>query len=158
MLPLLDELGIRLLCTLSGDARYREVQSMQRAEVNIMVCSKAMLSVARKLESQFGTPWFEGSFYGITDTTQALRDFAPLIGDPDLTARTEALIAREEARIRAQLESWKQRLTGRRVLLNTGGVKSWWCPPCRIWGWWWSPPDRANWPNSVRNVEPRPGR
>jgi nitrogenase molybdenum-cofactor synthesis protein NifE len=125
VLPLLDELGLRVLCTLAGDARYREVQTMHRAEANMMVCSKAMINVARKLESQYGTPWFEGSFYGITDTSQALRDFARLINDPSLTERTEALIAREEARIYAALEPWKARLTGRRVLLNTGGVKSW---------------------------------
>jgi len=125
VLPLLDELGLRVLCTLSGDARFREVQTMHKAEVNMMVCSKAMLNVARKLEKQFGTPWFEGSFYGISDTSQALRDFARLIGDPDLSARTEVLIAREEAQILAALEPWKARLKGKRVLLNTGGVKSW---------------------------------
>jgi nitrogenase molybdenum-cofactor synthesis protein NifE len=125
VLPLLDELGLRILCTLSGDARFREVQTMHRAEVNMMVCSKAMLNVARKLEKQFGTPWFEGSFYGISDTSQALRDFARLIGDPALSARTEALIAREESRIVVALEPWKARLKGKRVLLNTGGVKSW---------------------------------
>jgi len=125
VLPLLDELGIRVLCTLSGDARFREVQTMHKAEVNMMVCSKAMLNVARKLEQKFGTPWFEGSFYGISDTSQALRDFARLIGDPDLSARTEVLIAREEGRILAALEPWKERLKGKRVLLNTGGVKSW---------------------------------
>ena len=125
VLPLLDELGIRILCTLSGDARFHEVQTMHRAEVNMMVCSKAMLNVARKLQERFGTPWFEGSFYGITDTSQALRDFAGLIGDPDLTQRTEALISREEARIRAALEPWRERLQGKRVLLYTGGVKSW---------------------------------
>jgi len=125
VLPLLDELGIRVLCTLSGDARFREVQTMHKAEVNMMVCSKAMLNVARKLEQKFGTPWFEGSFYGISDTSQALRDFARLIGDPDLAVRTEALIAREETKILAELEPWKERLKGKRVLLNTGGVKSW---------------------------------
>ncbi|TAN49234.1 MAG: nitrogenase iron-molybdenum cofactor biosynthesis protein NifE [Methylococcaceae bacterium] len=125
VLPLLDELGLRVLCTLSGDARFREVQSMHRAKVNMMVCSKAMLNVARKLEKQYGTPWFEGSFYGIADTSQALRDFARLIGDADLSARTEALIAREEARIQQALQPWKARLDGKRVLLNTGGVKSW---------------------------------
>lgn len=125
VLPLLDELGLRVLCTLSGDARFREVQTMHRAEVNMMVCSKAMLNVARKLQEKFGTPWFEGSFYGITDTSQSLRDFARLIKDPDLTARTEALIEREEARIRTLLEPWRERLNGKRVLLYTGGVKSW---------------------------------
>jgi len=125
VLPLLDELGLRVLCTLAGDARYREVQSMHRAKVNMMVCSKAMINVARKLQETFGTPWFEGSFYGITDTSQALRDFARFIGDQDLMARTEALIEREETRIRAALEPWRARLKGKRVLLYTGGVKSW---------------------------------
>jgi nitrogenase molybdenum-cofactor synthesis protein NifE len=125
VLPLLDELGIRVLCTLSGDARFREVQTMHRAEVNMMVCSKAMINVARKLEDAFGTRWFEGSFYGVQDMNNALRDFARLIDDPDLGERTEQLIAREEARIDAELEPWRDQLRGKKVLLYTGGVKSW---------------------------------
>jgi nitrogenase molybdenum-cofactor synthesis protein NifE len=125
VLPLLDELGIRVLCTLSGDARYREVQTMHRAEVTMMVCSKAMINVARKLKDNYNIPWFEGSFYGITDTSQALRDFARVIDDPDLIERTEALIEREELKIREALKPWAERLNGKRVLLYTGGVKSW---------------------------------
>ena len=125
VLPLLDELGLRVLCTLSGDARFREVQTMHRAQVNMMVCSKAMINVARKLQERYGTPWFEGSFYGITDTSHALREFARIIGDADLTRRTEALIAREELRIHEDLAPWRERLKGKRVLLYTGGVKSW---------------------------------
>ncbi len=35
---------------LSGDARFREEQSMHRAEVSMMVCSKVMINVARKLK------------------------------------------------------------------------------------------------------------
>jgi nitrogenase molybdenum-iron protein alpha/beta subunit len=35
------------------------------------------------------------------------------------------MIAREEAKIRAALEPWRARLAGKRVLLYTGGVKSW---------------------------------
>ncbi|RLU02015.1 nitrogenase iron-molybdenum cofactor biosynthesis protein NifE [Ketobacter sp.] len=125
VLPLFDELGIRVLCTLSGDARFREVQTMHQAEVNMMVCSKAMLNVARKMEERYRIPWFEGSFYGITDTSHALREVARLIGDADLTRRTEVLIEREEKRVRAALEPWRERLNGKRVLLYTGGVKSW---------------------------------
>ncbi len=125
VLPLFDELGIRVLCTLSGDARFREVQTMHKAEANMMVCSKAMLNVGRKLQERFGIPWFEGSFYGITDTSHALREIARLINDPDLIERTEALIEREEKKIRDMLLAWKPRLEGKRVLLYTGGVKSW---------------------------------
>ncbi|MES9812523.1 MAG: nitrogenase iron-molybdenum cofactor biosynthesis protein NifE [Candidatus Thiodiazotropha sp.] len=125
VLPLLDELGLRVLCTLSGDARFREVQTMHRSEANMMVCSKAMINVARKLQDAFGTPWFEGSFYGVRDVSQALRDFARLIDDADLTKRTEALIEREEVMIDQQLKPWREKLAGKKVLLYTGGVKSW---------------------------------
>ncbi|WP_242467417.1 nitrogenase iron-molybdenum cofactor biosynthesis protein NifE [Thiocapsa imhoffii] len=125
VLPLLDELGLRVLCSLSGDARFREVQTMHRAQVNMMVCSKAMINVARQLQENYGIPWFEGSFYGVADVSQALRDFARMLADPDLSARTEALIAREEAATHAALEPYRTRLQGRKVLLYTGGVKSW---------------------------------
>lgn len=125
VLPLLDELGLRILCSLSGDARFHQIQTMHRAEVNMVVCAKALLNVARKMQDQYGIPWFEGSFYGIEDTSEALRSFARLLGDPGLNQRTEQLIAREEARIHPLLEPWRQRLQGKRVLLYTGGVKSW---------------------------------
>ncbi|MET0015480.1 MAG: nitrogenase iron-molybdenum cofactor biosynthesis protein NifE [Sedimenticola sp.] len=125
VLPLLDELGLRVLCTLSGDARYREVQTMHRSKANMMVCSKAMINVARKLQEAFETPWFEGSFYGVRDVSQALREFARLIDDPDLARRTETLIEREEQCISEKLEPWREQLKGKKVLLYTGGVKSW---------------------------------
>lgn len=125
VLPLFDELGYRILCTLSGDARFAEVQTMHRARVNMMVCSKAMLNVARDLKDRYQIPWFEGSFYGIEDTSAALREFARLIGDPDLIERTERLIAREEKKTEDALAPWRPRLSGKRVLLYTGGVKSW---------------------------------
>jgi len=125
VLPLFDELGLRVLCTLSGDTRYREVQTMHRAQVSMVVCSRALLNVARKLQERYRIPWFEGSFYGIADTSNALRDFALLLDDQDLIARTEAVIAREEAALHTELAPWRERLTGKRALLYTGGVKSW---------------------------------
>ncbi|WP_319529238.1 nitrogenase iron-molybdenum cofactor biosynthesis protein NifE [uncultured Cohaesibacter sp.] len=125
VMPIFDELGLRVLGSLSGDARFREVQTMHRSEVNMMVCSKAMINVARKLKDSYGTPWFEGSFYGVRDMSLALRDFTRLIDDPSLTERTEALIAREEARIAEALKPFREKLEGKKVLLYTGGVKAW---------------------------------
>ena len=123
--PLLDELGIRVLCTLAGDTRFHEIQTLHRSELNMLVCSRALMNVARKLEEKHGTPWFEGSFYGVRDMSQSLRSFARLLGDTDLQERTEALIAREEAATEAELAEYRPRLQGKRVLLYTGGVKSW---------------------------------
>lgn len=127
--PLLDELGVRILACISGDAKYREVAYSHRAKAAMMVCSKAMINIARKMEERYGIPFFEGSFYGIADMSDSLRQIATLLvrrGAPEnLLARTEAIIAREEARAWARLEPYKQRLQGKKVLLITGGVKSW---------------------------------
>jgi len=127
--PLLDELGIRILSCISGDARYEEVAWSHRAKAAMMVCSKAMINVARKMEERYGIPFFEGSFYGIGDMSDSLREIARLLieqgADPELMERTEAVIAREEARAWDRIEPYRQRLTGTKVLLITGGVKSW---------------------------------
>jgi nitrogenase molybdenum-cofactor synthesis protein NifE len=127
--PLLDALGIRILANISGDARYRDIACAHRAKAAMMVCSKAMINVARKLEERWGIPYFEGSFYGISDTSESLRQIAKLLvqkGAPEeLLERTEALISAEEARAWQRLARYKQRLTAKRVLLFTGGVKSW---------------------------------
>lgn len=125
VLPLLDELGLRILGSLSGDSRFGDIQTMHRAEVTMVVCSKALLNVARKLKDKFDVPWFEGSFYGIADTSKAFRDLGRIIGDPDLCRRIELVIEREEMLTADRLAPWRQRLQGKRVLLYTGGVKSW---------------------------------
>ncbi len=125
VLPLFDELGVRVLATLTGDSRYHELQVMHRAEANMVVCSKAMLNVARGIRERWDVPFFEGSFYGAADTSRALRDLARVLGDPDLIARTEALITREEARTDQRLAPYRARLAGKRVLIFSGGFKSW---------------------------------
>src|SRR6266545_3483719 len=127
--PLLDELGIRILACISGDGRYREVASSHRARAAMMVCSKAMINVARKMEERYGIPFFEGSFYGIQDSSDSLREIARLLierGAPEeLMSHTETVIAREEAKAWAAIAKYKPRFKGKKVLLITGGVKSW---------------------------------
>ncbi|SIT43589.1 nifE oxidoreductase, Nitrogenase iron-molybdenum cofactor biosynthesis protein [Paraburkholderia ribeironis] len=127
--PLFDALGIRILSCISGDGRYSEIASAHRAKVNMVVCSKSMINIATKMQQRYGVPYFEGSFYGIGDMSDALRRVARLLvqqGAPeDLLARTERLIEAEEARAWARIAPYRERLDGKRVLLITGGVKSW---------------------------------
>jgi nitrogenase molybdenum-cofactor synthesis protein NifE len=127
--PLLDALGVRVLSCISGDGRYNEVASAHRARVNMMVCSKSMINIATRMQQRYGIPFFEGSFYGISDMSTTLREIARLLvergGPQDLPARTEALIAVEEARAFGRIRAYRERLQGKRVLLITGGVKSW---------------------------------
>jgi nitrogenase molybdenum-cofactor synthesis protein NifE len=123
--PLFEALGLRVLCCLAGDTQFHQIQTMHRADAAMVVCSRAQVNVARALEQKWGIPWFEGSFYGIEDTSHALRSFAALLNDPKLTAEVEQRIEEEETQIRRALQPYRQQLAGKRALLYTGGVKSW---------------------------------
>lgn len=126
---LLARIGVRLLTTITGDARYAEVCTAHRARVNMVVCSQAMVSFGRAMQERWQIPFFEGSFYGVGETSTTLRTLARMLidrGAPTALAdRTEAVISDEEASVSERLEPYRRRLNGKRALLYTGGVKSW---------------------------------
>jgi nitrogenase molybdenum-cofactor synthesis protein NifE len=125
VLPLFEKVGIRVLSKMTGDARYEEICYAHRAKLNIMICSKALLNVARKMEERYGIPYIEESFYGIEDVNNCLRHIAEKIGDDDLKQRVENLIAEETAKLDQQLAPYRAKLKDKRIVLYTGGVKSW---------------------------------
>lgn len=128
--PLFERLGIRIRASIPGDARYADIAAAHTARVNMVVCSTALVTLARKMRERWGIPFFEGSFYGISDTSDALRRTVALlveqgVAPSSLLEQAEALIAEQEARAFVGLAPYRERLAGKRVLLNTGGVKSW---------------------------------
>jgi nitrogenase molybdenum-cofactor synthesis protein NifE len=125
VLSLFEKLGIRVLSKITGDARYEEVRYAHRAKLNVMICSRALLNMARKMEERYGIPYIEESFYGIKDINRCLRTVAAKLGDADLQERTEKLIAEETAALDIALAPYRAKLKGKRVVLYTGGVKSW---------------------------------
>ncbi|RUT07212.1 nitrogenase iron-molybdenum cofactor biosynthesis protein NifE [Dulcicalothrix desertica PCC 7102] len=125
ILPLLKKLGVRVLSKITGDARYQEICYAHRAKLNVMICSKALINMARKMEERYGVSYIEESFYGVEDMNRCLRNIAAKLGDPKLQERAEQLIAEETARLNVELAPYRARLKGRRVVIYTGGVKSW---------------------------------
>ncbi|OLP16673.1 nitrogenase iron-molybdenum cofactor biosynthesis protein NifE [Leptolyngbya sp. 'hensonii'] len=125
VLPLFEKLGIRVLGKITGDGRYKDVACAHRARLNVMICSKALINVARKMEERYGTPYVEESFYGVEDMDRCLRNIALKLGDRSLQDRVEVLIAEEREKLDRELAPYRARLRGKRVVLYTGGVKSW---------------------------------
>ncbi|NEQ95417.1 MAG: nitrogenase iron-molybdenum cofactor biosynthesis protein NifN, partial [Cyanothece sp. SIO2G6] len=125
VLPVFEKAGIRVLAKITGDARYQEVAYSHRAKLNVMICSKALINMARKMEERYNIPYIESSFYGIDDMNKCLRDIANAIGDDALKARVEAVIREETAQLDLDLAPYRARLQDKRVVLYTGGVKSW---------------------------------
>jgi nitrogenase molybdenum-cofactor synthesis protein NifE len=130
MLPLFERLGIRVLSCISGDARFEDLRYAHRAKLSVIICSKSLTNLARKMKKRWGIPYLEESFYGMTDTARALRNMALALdlangGAPVMAGRVEALIEAEEARCRARIAPYRARLEGKRAVLFTGGVKTW---------------------------------
>jgi nitrogenase molybdenum-cofactor synthesis protein NifE len=123
--PVLARAGIRVLASISGDGRYGEIATAHRARASMVVCSRALLPLARGLAERHGVPFFEGSFYGIRDMSASLRGFASTIGDAGLVERVERIVAEEEAAVEVALAPHRRRLSGLKAVLYTGGVKSW---------------------------------
>ncbi|GAO02068.1 bifunctional nitrogenase iron-molybdenum cofactor biosynthesis protein NifEN [Anaeromyxobacter sp. PSR-1] len=132
MLPLFERLGIRILSCISGDARFEDLRHAHRARLNVIVCSKSLTNLAKKLRKRWGIPYLEASFYGMTDTARALREMARALdladgdaADTTLRDRVERLLGEEEAACRARIAPHRARLEGKRAVLFTGGVKTW---------------------------------
>lgn len=132
MLPLFDRLGIRVLSCISGDAKFEELRYAHRAKLNVIICSKSLTNLAKKMQKNYGIPYVEESFYGLTDVAKALRDIARELDDVvnglekrTMQDRVEKLIAESEASCRRELAPYRERLAGKRAVLFTGGVKTW---------------------------------
>jgi len=128
--PLLEKAGIRVLSRITGDASFEEITWAHQARLNVVVCGRALINVAKEMERKYGIPYVEVSFFGNTETAAALRTIAFTLqnrvgrDEPSLTAVVEDLIKKEEKRIKVQLKPY-QHLQGKKAVLYTGGVKSW---------------------------------
>ncbi len=132
MLPLFDRLGIRILSCFSGDARFEDLRYAHRAKLNVIICSKSLTNLAKKMQKKYGMPYLEESFYGMTDIAKALRDIARELDNAVnglekrvMQERVERLIAEEEVKCREKLAPYRARLEGKSSVLFTGGVKTW---------------------------------
>ena len=122
---LMNSAGITIMSRITGDARYKEITWAHRAKVNMVVCSRALLGLAKEMESRYNIPYFEGSFYGAKETTYSLRQMAFLMNDREMERRVDRLTEREESRITQELRPYRKLLKGKKAVLYTGGVKSW---------------------------------
>ncbi|MFZ3129609.1 MAG: nitrogenase iron-molybdenum cofactor biosynthesis protein NifE [Desulfosporosinus sp.] len=125
ILPDLKSLGITLQTAITGDAKFDDLRSAHRASLNVLICSKSLTNLVRKMEIRYGIPFIEGSFYGIRDTSETLLKIAKALGDPDLLARTLVYVQKKEDETRKTIAEYRKILENKQAILFTGGVKTW---------------------------------
>ncbi|WP_058301900.1 nitrogenase iron-molybdenum cofactor biosynthesis protein NifE [Gorillibacterium timonense] len=122
---LLNKAGIHILSRITGDGRFRDIGKARHANANMVVCSRALVTLARRMEETYQIPYFEGSFYGARETGFSLRQLAFLIGDNEIDRKVSRLIRSEEEALTHDLLPLRKKLRGKKAVLYTGGVKSW---------------------------------
>ncbi len=123
--PLLQKAGFRILSRITGNSRYREIKWAHRAKLNVVVCSRALVNIGIEMERKYGIPFVEVSFFGKTEIASALRKIVSFFSyDKSFVDKVDNLIEREEKNLEKKLSKYED-LKHKRVVLYTGGVKSW---------------------------------
>ncbi|MBP2653962.1 MAG: nifD 13 [Firmicutes bacterium] len=117
----LRQMGVTVNVVLTGDATYADLKKATRASVNIIQCAGSMHYLAGRMEETYGIPYMQVSFLGLEDTSESLRRIAAVIGDSEVVARTEALIAREMSHTAPVIEGYRQKLAGKKAAVYVGG-------------------------------------
>jgi nitrogenase molybdenum-cofactor synthesis protein NifE len=124
--PILKEAGIRVLSRVTGDSTFEEITYAHRAKLNVVVCSRALINIAREMERRYGIPYIEVSFFGKTEMSKAMRLIASnlksQISNFKFTEKIEAVITEEEKRLEKRLKAYDH-LNGKKAVLYTGGCE-----------------------------------
>ncbi|HMK60047.1 MAG TPA: nitrogenase iron-molybdenum cofactor biosynthesis protein NifE [Dissulfurispiraceae bacterium] len=124
--PVLRKAGINILSRITGDSTFDEITYAHRAKLNVVVCSRALINVAKEMERKYGIPYVEVSFFGKTEMSKALRAICKGVSPyaPTAVEAIEQVIASEENILDEKLRKYAN-LRGKKAVLYTGGVKSW---------------------------------
>lgn len=123
--PILKDLGIEILSRMTGNAAYEELCFAHRSKVSVVICSRALISLARGLNDKYKVPYIEGSFYGMKQIRETLTGIAEQLGNDFLKAKIKNYTDKKEKETYGLLKPYLPALKGKKVLVYTGGVKSW---------------------------------
>jgi nitrogenase molybdenum-cofactor synthesis protein NifE len=116
-------MGIETVAVMTGDGRVKDIQSAQRACLNVVQCSGSLTHLAKEMEEVYGIPYIRVSYFGIEDTASALYDVASFFaGSPAIMEKTTRLVQEEVCAIIPDLEEIKQDLAGKRAAIYVGGA------------------------------------
>lgn len=127
ILPLLEAMGLRVICTFTGDSSYHDIAKMHAAKLNVVRCSRSAKYIAEMMKEKYGMPYMEVDLYGVKQTAEDLRKVAKFFG---LESKAEEVIAKEMVEIKPEIDFYREKLQGKKVMIYQGGPRSWhWVSP-----------------------------
>ena len=126
VLPLLESIGLHVVCTFTGDASIHDITKMHAAKLNIIRCARSAKYIAEMMKEKYGTPFVEVDLYGVQQTADDLRTIAKFFG---LEVKAEEVIAKEIAEVKDEMAFYHEKFKGKVAMIYEGGPRSWHWPP-----------------------------
>jgi nitrogenase molybdenum-cofactor synthesis protein NifE len=119
-----ERMGIQVVANITGDGRVNDIRRAHGAALNIVQCSGSTMDLADMMESEFGTPSLQVSYFGVDDMAESLYDVARFFEshDPGIMDRTRKLVQEELLALSAPLEEYRKALTGKTAAIYVGGA------------------------------------
>ncbi len=121
---ILKRIGYEVVAVFTGDGSYEALKKSHTADLNLVQCHRSINYIAEMMKTKYGVDWIKVNFIGLEATIQSLREMALYFGDPDLSARTEEVIADEMASIAEAKAYYHSKLKGKTAALFVGGSRS----------------------------------
>jgi nitrogenase molybdenum-iron protein alpha chain len=121
---ILDDCGITLVSTFSGNSTYDQFANAHTADLNTIMCHRSINYVAEMMETKYGIPWIKINFIGAEATAKSLRKMAKYFEDPELSERVEEVIAREMPEVIEARDDVRSRCEGKVAMLFVGGSRA----------------------------------
>lgn len=119
-----EEIGVTLLSTYSGNSTVESFAYSHTADLNMVMCHRSINYIAEMMEEKYGIPWVKVNFIGAESTAKSLRKLADYFGDAELSAKVEAVIEREFAKVKAVADEVKPKLEGKLAMMFVGGSRA----------------------------------
>lgn len=118
------KMGVETVACITGDGRVDELRRCHGAALNLVQCSGATVELAKMMQEKYSIPFKRVSYFGIEDMSKALYDVADhFMGiDPDIHARTEALVRDELQVLLPELKRYRRDLEGKKAAIYVGGA------------------------------------
>jgi nitrogenase molybdenum-iron protein alpha chain len=121
---ILDDCGITVVSTFSGNSTYDKFANAHMADLNTIMCHRSINYVAEMMETKYGIPWIKINFIGAEASAKSLRKIAKYFEDPELIERVEEVIAREMPEVVKVREDVRSRCEGKVAMLFVGGSRA----------------------------------
>jgi len=121
---ILEECGIKVVSTFSGNSTYNQFANAHTADLNTVMCHRSINYVAEMMETKFGIPWIKINFIGARSTAKSLRKIADYFGEQKLKDKVEEVIARELPMVEAVMADARSRCEGKTAMMFVGGSRA----------------------------------